>query len=199
MNTVHLKQVQAAALVAGLNKGVNRTYIGEPVSQLEHSLQCADHAVSAGADDSLNLAALFHDIGHLLHEDGPQLDGLGTLNHEEIGAEWLLRHGVDATIVHLVRHHVSAKRYLCYRYPKYLARLSSASLGTLQWQGGVMTAAEAEAFEGDPHFEAILQLRTFDERAKAPQVKTRPLAEFMPILLKGLHAVPMGSSGVQHV
>ncbi|MBL6690349.1 MAG: HD domain-containing protein [Pseudomonadales bacterium] len=39
-------------------------YIGEPVSQLEHSLQTAALAVLSGADEPLVLAALLHDIGH---------------------------------------------------------------------------------------------------------------------------------------
>ncbi|NWG75838.1 MAG: HD domain-containing protein, partial [Rubrivivax sp.] len=40
-------------------------YDGEPVSHLEHALQCAALAARAGAGDALVAAALLHDIGHL--------------------------------------------------------------------------------------------------------------------------------------
>ena len=42
-------------------------YFGEPVSQLEHALQTAHQADQKGAPDYLIVAALLHDIGHLLH------------------------------------------------------------------------------------------------------------------------------------
>ena len=41
-------------------------YTGEPVTQLEHALQCAALAEAEGADDELVTAALLHDLGHLL-------------------------------------------------------------------------------------------------------------------------------------
>jgi 2-amino-1-hydroxyethylphosphonate dioxygenase (glycine-forming) len=40
-------------------------YIGEAVSQLQHSLQAAQYAVDAQADDDTVLGALLHDIGRL--------------------------------------------------------------------------------------------------------------------------------------
>jgi predicted HD phosphohydrolase len=43
------------------------SYFGEPVSQLEHALQAAWLASLAGASRQLVLAALLHDVGHLLH------------------------------------------------------------------------------------------------------------------------------------
>ena len=39
-------------------------YTGEPVSHLEHALQCALQAELEGADDTLICAALLHDLGH---------------------------------------------------------------------------------------------------------------------------------------
>jgi predicted HD phosphohydrolase len=42
-------------------------YFGEPVSQREHALQTAHLADQKGGPDSLIVAALLHDIGHLLH------------------------------------------------------------------------------------------------------------------------------------
>ena len=43
-------------------------YGGEVVTQLEHALQCATLAEEAGSDTQLIVAALLHDIGHLLHD-----------------------------------------------------------------------------------------------------------------------------------
>ena len=41
-------------------------YFGEAVSQREHALQAAFQAECEGAADALIVAALLHDIGHLL-------------------------------------------------------------------------------------------------------------------------------------
>ena len=41
-------------------------YDGEAVSQLEHALQCAYLAEHSGAPTKLVVAALLHDIGHLI-------------------------------------------------------------------------------------------------------------------------------------
>lgn len=142
-------------------------YIGEPVSQWEHASQSAELALAAGADDEVVLAAFLHDVGHLCHDaDAPQMAGFGTLRHEQVGAEFLRRHGAPERVARLVEAHVQAKRYLTWRDADYLARLSPASRETLDWQGGPMSTEEAQAFEQDPDFEDILQLRRWDEAAK---------------------------------
>jgi len=66
----------------------------------------------------------------------------------------------------LVEYHVQAKRYLTLKEPGYYARLSEASRRTLEYQGGVMSAAEAEAFERDPLCAVSLRMRQWDEQAK---------------------------------
>lgn len=43
-------------------------YFGEPVSQLEHALQAAWFATQDGSSREMVVAALLHDIGHLLHD-----------------------------------------------------------------------------------------------------------------------------------
>ena len=135
-----------------LEMAATANYIGESVSQLDHALQCAFWAQQAKADPELVLAALFHDIGHLCEQGAPQMAGLGVVDHEEIGATFLLKNGLSKRIANLVRSHVRAKRYLCYRKPDYYERLSSASKGTLEWQGGKMSQEEAREFEIHPDF-----------------------------------------------
>ncbi len=96
-------------------------YVGEPVSQLEHALQAAYHAEQRGADDALVVAALLHDIGHLLHklpEDAAD-HGIDT-RHEQIGQAWLKRY-CGPEVTEPIRLHVPAKRYLCATDAEYLA------------------------------------------------------------------------------
>jgi phosphonate degradation associated HDIG domain protein len=160
---------QAVAQVFGLyeTRG-GADYIGEPVSQLEHMWQAAALAEAAGADEEVVLAAFFHDLGHLCAPDvaADSMAGFGAVNHEKLGADYLRARGFSERVARLVESHVQAKRYLTYKYPSYRRQLSEASLATLAFQGGVMSAAEAAAFEQDPDADLILQLRRWDEEAK---------------------------------
>jgi predicted HD phosphohydrolase len=76
----------------------------------------------------------------------------------------------------LVEYHVQAKRYLTLKEPGYYERLSLASRRTLEYQGGVMTAEEAEAFERDPLCAVSLRMRQWDELAKEMHVPVIDLA-----------------------
>ena len=158
-------------------------YIGEPVSQLEHASQAGQLALAANADPEVVLAAFLHDIGHLCDKAGvTQMDGLGTMDHEQIGADFLRLHGVPDRVARLAERHVEAKRYLTFKHPAYYEGLSEASRGTLRWQGGPMNEAEAAEFEQDPDFETILQLRQWDEQAKIEGKPLPDLAIFESIL-----------------
>jgi phosphonate degradation associated HDIG domain protein len=143
-------------------------YIGEPVSQLEHMSQAAALAQAGGYDDEVILAAFFHDIGHLCATDGEveSMDGMGNVDHEKLGADYLLNFGFSERLASLVRSHVVAKRYLTYKYPEYYNKLSEASKTTLEFQGGVMSADEATAFEANPDAELTVKLRLWDDAAK---------------------------------
>ncbi|WP_461448535.1 phosphonate degradation HD-domain oxygenase [Mucilaginibacter sp.] len=147
-------------------------YIGEPVSQLEHMSQAAALAQAEGYDDEVILAAFFHDIGHLCAEDGEveSMGGMGNVDHEQLGADYLLSMGFSERLAQLVKSHVVAKRYLTYKYPEYYNKLSDASKSTLEFQGGVMNSDEASAFEKDPDAELIIKLRLWDDAAKEIQI-----------------------------
>ena len=154
-------------------------YFGEPVTQLEHALQCALLAEQAGTDDETIVAAFLHDIGHLLPPElagvestAGYMDGYGTVDHEKLGADYLRERGFSEKVAQLIEHHVNAKRYLVFKNPNYFARLSEASVKTLEFQGGPMTAKEAATFEANPYFKGILQMRTWDEQAKIPNLPT---------------------------
>jgi phosphonate degradation associated HDIG domain protein len=143
-------------------------YIGEPVSQIEHMSQAAQIAENQGYDEEVILAAFFHDIGHLfaLEKNLDKMGGYGVLHHEKIGADFLRALGFPEKISKLVENHVQAKRYLTFKYPEYLEKLSEASRKTLEYQGGPMSKMEACNFENDELFELSLKMRTWDEMAK---------------------------------
>ncbi|MBO9637218.1 MAG: HD domain-containing protein [Siphonobacter aquaeclarae] len=153
-------------------------YIGEPVSVLEHSVQSAQLAHEEGYDDDVVLAALFHDIGHLLPQrPSEDMNGFGHRRHERVGAEYLLKNGFSDKIAQLVQKHVEAKRYLCWKFPEYFARLSDASRETLAFQGGVMPEREAKAFEAGPYFRLSIKMREWDEAAKETN---KPIPDLQP-------------------
>lgn len=147
-------------------------YIGEPVSQLEHMSQAAELARLEGYDDEVVLAAFFHDIGHLCAGDGQaeSMNGMGNVDHEKLGADYLLNLGFSERLAELVKSHVIAKRYLTYKFPEYYNKLSDASKATLEFQGGVMSSEEAAAFETNPDAELTIKLRQWDDEAKETNV-----------------------------
>ncbi|MEN5043148.1 phosphonate degradation HD-domain oxygenase [Pseudomonas koreensis] len=143
-----------------------RDYIGEPVSQIEHMSQAAQLAMAEGLDDEVVLAAFFHDIGHLCADGAENMGGYGVVSHERLGANYLREAGFSERLARLVEYHVQAKRYLTLREPGYFERLSEASRRTLEYQGGVMSEAEADVFERDPLCAVSLRMRHWDELAK---------------------------------
>jgi phosphonate degradation associated HDIG domain protein len=159
-------------------------YFGEPVSILEHCLQCAHFAEQSHASPATITAALLHDIGHVLHglpEDIAQrgVDGA----HENIAAAYL-SNWFSKDVTETVRLHVAAKRYLCATDPTYLARLSPSSIESLQIQGGIMSDEEAAAFEALPNANVAVQLRRWDDEAKIVGLNVRGLAHYRPVLLQ---------------
>jgi len=144
------------------------TYHGEAVSQTEHALQAAELAEREGAPDHLIVAALLHDLGHLLDGQDEDLAARGIDGgHEEAGCAWLARH-FGPEVTEPVRMHVAAKRYLCTVDPTYLDGLSPASRLSLSLQGGPMSAQGRAAFERHPAHADAIRLRRWDDAAKVP-------------------------------
>ncbi len=159
-----------------------REYLGEPVTIAEHMLQAASVAEQNGQDEAIVVAALLHDIGHFTSEQGCyRVDDTEDRLHDEAGARTLAPF-FPPVVVDCVRHHVAAKRYLCATRPRYLERLSKASVHSLELQGGPMTETEVAAFEALPHFKEIVQVRYLDEAAKRAGVETPPFAHFAPMV-----------------
>ena len=157
-------------------------YFGERVSMTEHALQAAYFAAEAGASPALIVAALLHDVGHLVEEVPADIaNWTHDAHHEDVGSRWLAtRFGRDVSDP--VRLHVPAKRDLCATDPDYAALLSPASVITLKLQGGVMTPQEVAAFETEPHFNEAVLLRRCDDQAKIKGFVTPGFDAYRPLI-----------------
>jgi len=124
----------ADGLIKLLEERGTGDYIGESISQLEHSLQCAyfgalsgNHAnmnsplrdinKEIGSDNDTVIAALLHDIGQFLPLDATKDiqmamgdHSVGRVGHEIIGEEYLKGLGFGERVLRLVGSHVAAKR-----------------------------------------------------------------------------------------
>jgi phosphonate degradation associated HDIG domain protein len=157
-------------------------YFGEAVSQVEHALQAAHFAAEDKAPDELVLAALLHDVGHLLQQTPDDLADWHTdARHEVIGGAWLAMR-FAREISDPVRLHVPAKRFLCATDPGYVAKLSDASIVTLKLQGGPMSAAEVAKFKAEPFYGQAVQVRRCDDRGKIAGLRTRGLDDYRQML-----------------
>lgn len=159
----------------------SRTY-DEAVTELDHALQCADLAIRSGADDALVVAALLHDVGHLLQGD-ERPDGSPTddLHHEAAGGRYLRRWFGPAVTAPVILH-VSAKRYLCAVDSSYLGRLSAGSAHSLRLQGGPMDDDERTAFEQRAGWEDAVRLRRWDDAAKVVGAHAPSFEHHVPLL-----------------
>jgi [1-hydroxy-2-(trimethylamino)ethyl]phosphonate dioxygenase len=157
-------------------------YFGERVSTAEHALQTAWFAHTEGVSGPLIVAALLHDIGHLVEDVPDELaDWTSDARHEEVGARWLARH-FGPGISEPVRLHVPAKRYLCATDAQYFARLSPASVHTLKLQGGPMSPSELARFESERYFRDAVRVRRWDDQGKVAGLKTPQLDEYVSLL-----------------
>jgi [1-hydroxy-2-(trimethylamino)ethyl]phosphonate dioxygenase len=163
----------------------------EDLSQLDHALQTAEHAIAAGAANSLIAAALLHDVGHLLELDArspaaassmstPSSDG-EDLAHEDVGARFLARI-FPPSITAPIALHVRAKRYLCAVEPAYASGLSLGSRASLELQGGPMAVEEAVGFERMPAAADAIALRRWDDAGKVLGAETAPLERYRALL-----------------
>ncbi len=170
----------------------NEDYIGEPVSQIEHMVQCAQLAEVNGGDNETIIAAFLHDIGHLCEFTYPDyklkhMDKFGIIDHEKLGSEFLKQKGFSENVVKIVSSHVNAKRYLTFKYPEYNKLLSEASKKTLEFQGGKMSYDEAIAFEADPLHEKYIAVRRWDEQAKEVNKPLANLEKYRHLITKHLY------------
>jgi phosphonate degradation associated HDIG domain protein len=173
-------------LIDIFNSKGDELYGGEEVTQLQHGLQAAYFAEQENASNDLVVAALLHDIGHLLHElpDNATEQGIDDV-HEALGAQFLATYFNDL-IVDVVKLHVEAKRYLCLVEPGYYSTLSSTSKASLLLQGGIMSSTEKELFEHHTYYQEAVMARKWDDLAKDPAIVTRPIESYKTNIFKAL-------------
>ena len=163
----------------------------EDLSQLDHALQTAGRAVTAGASNALIAAALLHDVGHLLDLDSrssaasssmatPSSDG-GDLAHEDLGARYLAA-VFPPSVTGPIALHVRAKRYLCAVEPAYASCLSLGSRASLAAQGGPMGTEDAVTFERNPSSPDAIALRRWDDAGKVIGAEVAALERYRPLL-----------------
>jgi phosphonate degradation associated HDIG domain protein len=165
-------------------------YFGEAVSMTQHSLQAAHFARAANASDALVVAALLHDVGHLI-DSVPQDIGEWTTDaaHELTGSRWLAaRFGPE--VWQPVRLHVPAKRYLCATDPAYFGKLSNASVLTLKLQGGAMSGAEVTAFEAQAYRREAVLVRQWDDQGKIAGLPTPDFISYRALIDRLAAAAP---------
>jgi gamma-butyrobetaine dioxygenase len=107
--------------------------------------------------------------------------------HETVGAHYL-RGLFPPEVSEPVALHVPAKRFLCAVEADYYSGLSPASQHSLRLQGGIFTPDEVAAFRANPHAEAAVALRRWDDAAKTPGLALTPLAHYRPIIQAALQA-----------
>jgi len=85
-----------------------------------------------------------------------------------------------------IRLHVPAKRYLCTTDAEYYDGLSEASKRSFAVQGGNMSEEELAALRANPHLEASLELRRWDDSGKVSKLETPGLEDFRGDLIEVL-------------
>ena len=159
-------------------------YLGEPVTMGQHMLQGATMAEKSREPDEIIIGTLLHDIGHFTSEFGTfSMEDTEDRYHEDAGAA-VLEQFFPKIITDCCRHHVAAKRYLCATDPEYFQKLSTASIHSLNLQGGPMSEAELKDFEKNPNLRKILKVRLYDDAGKIPDMITPSFWHFAPLVQK---------------
>ena len=161
-------------------------YGQEAVSQLEHALQCAHLAERANEAPETVVAALLHDLGHMLSAERTPVadqDGLPAKDdlHQFVALPFLRSLFPDA-VLEPIKLHVDAKRYLCAVDAGYWADLSPASKHSLELQGGRYDDVQVRAFEDLTFYAEAVRLRRYDDLAKVPGQVTPPLAHYAALM-----------------
>lgn len=160
-------KLESTEAIVDLYRRLGGEKYSEAISQTEHAVQCAWLAEEEGAESHLVLAALLHDIGHLvdLETHGGRLVLDQDTRHEATGGNCLAA-VYPARVRNPIVLHVEAKRWLCARRDGYLDGLSPASVHSLGLQGGPMSDQEADRFESMPGFAEAVALRLWDDLGK---------------------------------
>ncbi|MFP6575221.1 MAG: HD domain-containing protein [Pirellulaceae bacterium] len=185
----------ASQIIELFHQKGDTAYGGEEVSQTEHAFQAATAAERDGADCELIVAALLHDVGHLVHDLPEDCVESGIDDHHQLLGEVFLKKHFSLRVTEAVRLHVAAKRYLCSCNPAYRERLSAASQTSLELQGGIMTDEEVAQFEAGEFAREATELRGWDDEAKIAGLETKGWEHFREPLMAALQLARDQSPG----
>jgi predicted HD phosphohydrolase len=159
-----------------------RPYGGSRVDQRLHAVQAGWLARERGGTPSFVVAALLHDIGHMVRRD---LGGHPVAqdvdddhdDHEQVGATWLAR-VFGPAVAEPVRLHSAARRHPCATQrgcPGGLARdAGRCSASKIE----PMSVDEARRFERLAHWRDAVALSRIDESARDPRGPCPAFGEF---------------------
>lgn len=155
----------------------------EVLPQLDHALQSAALARAAAATDELVVAALLHDVGHLLElAAGGNVSAAGPdRRHEAVGARYLSSL-FGPRVTGPIALHVQAKRYLVATEPELLDELSDGSRASLERQGGPLDAGAVARFAAHPGAPDAIALRRWDDAAKVVGLEVPGLGDYVELL-----------------
>ncbi len=165
------------------------SYYDEEVTQLDHALQTALLAREEAAGSSQIVAALLHDIGHLIIDEHSRREDFLSHDafHEKAGCLWATRFFGDS-VSEPIRLHVPAKRWLCTTDIDYYDRLSDSSKHSFSLQGGMMSSEEVAQFEAETYSQQAIKLRLWDDDAKVVNKKVPSISEYQSELLQCLES-----------
>jgi phosphonate degradation associated HDIG domain protein len=155
------------------------SYYDEVVTQTQHAVQSAALADAENAGAAMTVAALLHDIGHLVvDEHNEQHDFLHDNEKHELIAATILSNWFPPSVTSPIALHVAAKRYLVATDRSYLDGLSQASVHSLRVQGGPMSPEEVAKFRRLRRADDACRLRRWDDGAKISNRRVPPLEHY---------------------
>lgn len=132
----------------------------EEKNVLVHSLQAFNHAKKETEDVELHMAALFHDIGKAVHNDG----------HPEIGVRMLEELGYrNNKVLTIIDNHMRIRWYLSGRLKKQ---------------------SKIDRLLGNTYFNEIVQMRRFDKLGRNPDIVPEPNLDEIKQLIVTTSTVP---------
>ncbi|KAK2804787.1 hypothetical protein FQN51_001429 [Onygenales sp. PD_10] len=175
-------------LFALLRAQDERDYLGEQVTQLEHSLRCAHLARQSeeyGDDKEVVLSALLYDVGRFVPTAkqmgavvGSDGKSVGPQGYEVLGESYLRELGYSEKICQLVGARVTAKKYPVSTDNDHDDESRKTSKQTLIRQGGV--------YSEDPLLEAKLAVKGWAGLAKVPNLIVPPLEAYQEMAFECL-------------
>lgn len=164
--------------------------IGSNVSHEQHMVQACLWAKKEGFSKQIQLAALLHDVGHLvaIDRDLPQIEisgvSYGTDEPHKVGANFLRGLGIEEDVCKMVEGSVNNKNYLITSIPDYYKWMTSTSKNKFPYQSGRLVSSwERKGFSIDPLKEAYIILQELETYSKNPNLKTDPADAYLRLLI----------------